>query len=209
MKPTNAELEFMTKVAETLYLNEFHKAVEARSTFRWIDNELDNVLPMAEFHSGCTKGVFVFPDCDWVLKVPLSQKDYCALEAEVYEDAIEAKLEHCFAACYFLTSIGNQKYYIQEKATCCEDGYTDLFYEAASNCISREEYDDEDEYLCDLDTYVNEIDAYESINAIFNGSSYLGSLWDFINHHNLNDFHAGNYGYIYGKGDVLIDYSGY
>jgi hypothetical protein len=156
--------------------------------------------------------VFIIPNCNWVIKTPLHIRDndqpsYCSIEAEVFSAACQLGLQHYFAACYFFQEIGGIEFYVQEKAVCMEEAYADMFADYAKSVIDREDYNDEESYSDAVYDYAYEIDAWESTKAVFGSCDKLQNFCfrDF----GLNDFHAANYGYVVGKGDVLIDYSGY
>lgn len=87
-------------------------------------------IPFCELDTGCTKGVFIFADADFVLKVPFreywgryfrnvgaasSSWDYCAKEVEVYAAAVEAGVEQFLAKTEKIGEVDGTPIYAQER----------------------------------------------------------------------------------------------
>ena len=213
MGPNELEKQLITKAIEGIIEHGFARVYkEGKRFWEWHDQHLADAAPGVEAHTGCTKAVFIIPNCNWVVKTPLriranGQPSYCSIEADVFAAAANIGLQHYFAACYFFQEVNGVEFYVQEKASCMEDTYTDIFAEYAQSVISRDDYEDEEDYSCALYDFAYEIDSWDSTQAIFGSCDKLQHFC--FNDFNLNDFHAANYGYVPGKGDVLIDYSGY
>lgn len=70
----------------------------------WYLNEIYNAPPTIQLECGATRGTLISCGCDEVVKFNLdsSMEDACDYEVSIYEDAVAAKLNECFARCYYL-----------------------------------------------------------------------------------------------------------
>ena len=170
------------------------------------------------FANGATKGVIIFKDLGFVIKVPLMYYDggsslygaggdddwnYCEAELKNYIAAKENNVENCFAKIEFIKQIGGCNYpvYIQE--------YVDTFV----NRSSVSYHTDEDVDM--VRQIINQSPAYDYIDTNWEadilatfGKNFYEKVKEFIFRYEINDLHRGNIGYINCK-PVFADYSGF
>lgn len=216
MKPTKEELTTALNIVDILLKNNFLDAIidGDEDTFEeWCNNYCKLLCSNnLEGHCGVSKVCITAEDLpNWVIKTGFvsndDELDYCAIEADNYQSAIEEGLEDFFAADYELyTVIPPKKYhfdrkivfYIQERADPDEEKVSQTCY----NYMSGSDECDEDEEEYGYDDY----DRLESLFA--NSYKMLDKLFAFVKEWDINDLHTGNFGYT-PKGLVkIIDYSG-
>ena len=168
---------------------------------------------------GATKLVFLVEGLDnWVIKVPFLFSydnapgrgitlNYCEAEAQIYQAACDCGKEHYFAPCYYYTTKQGIPFYIQQRVECDEELNSDLFFHYCSTSYSKENYEDEDEYYDDVKNDADYMEDEDRLYAIF-GCEDGDDLLTFLDVQEVNDIHAGNFGY-FKQMPVLIDYSGY
>ncbi len=152
-----------------------------------------------ELTNGATKGVFIFPDNDYVFKIELDT-DSCKREEEIYVEAEEAGLERFFAKTVLYDVINGVEIYAQPKLITPpigKDETVDLS-PAASELLG---YCDDWNGLCENTLFEEFYITYDV--------SLLEQLITFINNNNINDLHSCNIGYTAEKEPVFIDYGGY
>jgi len=171
------------------------------------------------FACGASKIVIIDEESDWVTKISFDcsaemdedmEVDYCKRELYNYEKACEEGLDKYFAEIYKVGEVEGIEVYLQEKVRVdegVEDEVNELFrqYVYAGDEDYYDEIEDEDERNCALDDGVCDMDAGEKIDAIF---GFNEKLITFVENYDINDLHAGNYGYRGGE-LVIIDFSGY
>lgn len=149
--------------------------------------------------NGATKGVFIFPDNDYVFKVELDDNS-CQREEEIYEEAEEAGLERFFAKTVLYMIINGVEIYAQPKLITPEDDKdetVDLSPAALELLNSCDDWNG----LCENTLFEEFYITYDI--------SLLEQLIDFINNNNINDLHSNNIGYTVKNEPVFIDYGGY
>jgi hypothetical protein len=168
---------------------------------------------------GATKLVFLIDDLDnWVIKVPflfsptnapgrMTIMNYCEAEAQVYEMAWEAGKGAYFAPCYFYKTERDIPFYLQRRVECDENNNGDIFYRYCATSYDKEDFETEDEYWESVSDDVDYMADEDRLYAVF-GFEEGNELFDFLEAHEINDIHAGNFGF-YQHNPVLIDYSGY
>lgn len=164
------------------------------------------------YADGMTKFVIGFPDLGVVCKVPFNLtrcgfgEDFCALEAENYQRAVERGIETYFARCEYAFEINGVQFYLQEYVPECNDEITaKRFAEILPD--EAQEYglvDDNGELSC---TDIDE-DVMEMLFEAEWGSDATCEVIGFIRDYEINDLHSGNVGFTK-RGLVLVDYSGY
>lgn len=170
------------------------------------------------FDSGASKMVFIAHSIkNWVIKVPFlfSEKtstgsrsllNACKAEAEVYEKAVENGVDKYFAPMFYYKTVDGIPFYLQRKAECEIDRVTDTVYKYVSNTYKREFFDSDEDYEDTINFEIDTMSDEDALCAFFNG--WKNELMDFLDEYEVNDFHAGNFGFINNE-PVLIDYSGY
>lgn len=168
------------------------------------------------YDTGATKGVFIFPELDFVIKIPFTYTgddeelrgaddsgegwNYCEVEELKYERATTFGVEGCFAKTVLVGKVKGYPIYAQEKAkTFTKEG-------SPSPRKSDEEYEKMEDICDGLGECFNRIwlsDAFD-----YFGEKIFYGLLEFINSFDISDLHDGNIGYI-GMRPVLIDYSSY
>lgn len=168
------------------------------------------------YDTGATKGVFIFPELDFVIKIPFTHTgddeelrgaddsgegwNYCEVEELKYERATTFGVEECFAKTVLVGKVKGYPIYAQEKAK--------IFTKEGSPSPrkSDEEYEKMEDICDGLGECFNRIwlsDAFD-----YFGEKIFYGLLEFINSFDISDLHDGNIGYI-GMRPVLIDYSSY
>lgn len=127
--------------------------------------------------------------------------DYCAAEANIYKEAVEAGFERYFAKTSFWKNTeGGYPLYIQERVNTGAWNYIEE-PSAASKTIA-ESYERFCYKIRDTDWVASFIDFFGEIEFL--------RFSNFLEEHELNDFHSGNLGYRLRTGEpVVFDYSGF
>lgn len=192
--------------------------------------DYSTIFNRAETRLGATKGVFILPDKDYVVKIPfegyedcgfqLNQYadeddgwDYCKVEANRYTAAAEEGLGEFFAETYCIGHVQRHPIYVQERAKAFnhivdfeEFKITQEVKnsaEIANSKLSSGHYGGE----CLSDTWVAILFQYCK-EKLLNFEEKLSNLYQFISDFTINDLHTGNVGVV-GNRPVLIDYSSY
>lgn len=170
--------------------------------------------------SGATKGVIIFKNFNFVIKIPfyycdeeeLSGADetdeswnYCAQEVARYEMASDDGFKDIFLEVQFLDEINGHPIYIQPYADILS--YIDSDQYEKEYC-SNTNKDKEIVRKIDLDWdgYINlnwEADLY-----VLYGKSFYLCLKQYLNDNNIDDLRIDNIGYV-NKKPVLVDYAGF
>lgn len=214
MKPTEQEIKIAKQIVKDLVDNDIFNAVisDGYDSFYdwWEENNQIFSKRGIEAFSGETKICFVCEELPgWVIKVgytdacppsnltEISGETYCDIEARNFLDAVNYELEDFFAAIYELEEVrppesydfnGTVTFYIQEEATPNEEKTSDTTWHH---------------------TLSEDNDDFDRIESLFEGANNLDELFNFINVHNINDLHSGNFGYTHNGNVKIIDYSGY
>ena len=181
----------------------------------------DNYKKPFRAANGATKGVLIFPNFGFVIKIPfifcdgdelcgaqdgVNAWDYCSQEACRYEMAEEEGFGDIFLETDLLGEVNNHPIYIQP-------------YAEVLSKIDGSEYDSKHRSGTDMDrTFVKEIDDaenYDTLNSMWEadllvryGIKKFKSFKKYIKDNWINDLRDENIGYI-GKNPVLIDYAGF
>ena len=187
--------------------------------------ELDIVEPFEEHYdksfgwdNGASKGVFIFKDFNFVIKIPFSycdgdplcgasegrfDWDYCSQEVNRYDMAEQEGLQNVFLETAYLNDIDGYPIYIQPFAEPLDkindrEAYhsgTKEDIKEVENILEKSEY-----------SYINcewEADIY----ALY-GKQYYKKFKDFIKDREIEDLRHANVGYI-GLNPVILDYAGF
>lgn len=181
----------------------------------------DNYKKPFKTASGASKGVLIFPNFGFVIKIPfifcdgdemcgacdgVHDWDYCSQEVCRYEMAEEEGFGDIFLETDLLGEVNNHPIYIQP-------------YAEVLSKIDGSEYDSKHRSGTDMDrTFVKEIDDaenYDTLNSMWEadllvryGIEKFKSFKKYIKDNWINDLRDENIGYI-GKNPVLIDYAGF
>lgn len=171
--------------------------------------------------NGATKGVLIFPDFGFVIKIPfifcdgdemcgaqdgVNAWDYCSQEACRYEMAEEEGFGDIFLETDLLDTVNNHPIYIQPYAEVLSklDGQTYDSNHRSGIDVDRtlvKEIDDAENYtMLDSRWEVDLLVKY-GIEIFKKFKKYLKDNW-------INDLRDENIGYV-GKNPVLIDYAGF
>ena len=164
--------------------------------------------------SGATRGVFMRDDGEldrWVLKVDFNDnsRDYCEREANFYQEAIEQEVSWAFAATYYLTTIDEIDFYIQERLDCdCEDSTSEKIAEYIVNkCgITQEDGEDDLDFQSRIWDYE---DSYMEWDDVLNCIIGDADVEEFVYSRDINDLHQANYGMTSDGYFKIVDYCGY
>ena len=155
--------------------------------------------------NGLTKGVLIFDELDWVVKIPFdvnfprSDINYCEREQFVYEQAKKRGIAEIFAESYFLMDFCGRPIYIMKKVEANEEKVsTDLYNRGIS-----EGYEEEDFQSMESEEQVEELLYY------YYDEDFLQEYFAFCDEYEINDVHTSNIGYDENDKPVVIDYSGY
>lgn len=155
----------------------------------------------------CDNGVskFVFlgsEEDDFVIKINTSKyDDFCKLEYEVCQKAVEQGLSEMFAKCEIFGEVEGITLYKQEKVDEIDSRHSkDKF-------VPHEERDRAYKLLDKVDWSISA--TCWVVNVIkYYGEEKAEQLVRFLKENEVTDLHADNVGYI-GERPVLLDYSGY
>ena len=191
------------------------------------ENFMSEHYPLVRYEimTGATKCVIVFKDEDFVIKIPFSgyddwegqeydsetgyfdedydpffefeYGDYCQLEEEIFDKALDEGLDFALARTQFIGMAGDFPVYVQEKATSFWNGKSKHSREEITLIKNQYKYDIE---RLDPEWILDFISCY--------GKRTFEAFLQFTIDAHINDLHNGNVGYIYGQ-PVLLDYSGY
>ena len=172
-----------------------------------------------DWKSGMTKFVFIFPNTDFVIKLPFcgaydeeagfyefcggwdGSWDYCETEMELYKNAIKRGVEKCFAKTTSIGAIDNYPLYMQEKAIIWGDIHNRKDYEKEKTKLIREKCSNHKYYCCFHDCWLSDfLDYY--------GNTMFEQFMDFIEDYRIEDLHSDNLGYIDGR-PVVVDYASF
>lgn len=168
------------------------------------------------YDTGATKGVLIFPNLDFVIKIPFTYTEddeefcgaddsgegwnYCEVEEIKYQRAETFGVNNCFAKTVLVGNIKGYPIYAQEKAKVFgKEG-------SPSPRKSEEEYEKIEDMCEGVGECFNKIwlrDAFD-----YFGEKIFYNFLDFIENFNIRDLHDGNLGYI-GMRPVLVDYSSF
>lgn len=162
--------------------------------------------------SGCTKGVIISDNLNYVIKVPFladHEIDYCAKEVQVYQKAIEEGIEEFFAPSYCIGTYKDVPIYIMEKAEI--DGVrlkelgVDIYRK--THKVKKDSYDDWEIYDNHFSGYENRRLVKYLFNYYYSNPAKVDKLLSFLDKEYINDIHAYNIG-LHDNKTILIDYSG-
>lgn len=123
-------------------------------------------------------------------------EDFCCIEEDNYEKAVEAGVEKAFARCEFYGKIENIPVYIMERAECFPSRDKSKVDIKTEEAWRNDDLDDTWElYIWNF--FVN-----------YYGLDFCLKLSEFMKENDINDITSDNCGIINGR-PVLIDYSGY
>lgn len=173
--------------------------------YEW-KREVESFLPSTlSFLNGATKAVIVIEEADFVIKIPFlhnwrggSSENFCEIELDIYEKAKQNKeISECFASVCFGGKVCNAPFYLMEKVSVDEEYNSDTIYSFYEDIgYSHSEV-------------INEAEE-DGVRLLFESfyPDVFSSLEEFIDEHEINDLHTGNFGFLNGR-PVFIDYSGY
>lgn len=174
-----------------------------------------------EYAEGATKGVLIFKDLGFVIKIPYSMLDeykicgasdgvetwdYCSQEVCRYSMAEDEGLQDVFLETSLLGYVFGYPIYIQP--------YAQIFKNMEASDISEHSYVSSDEDK-EQTRSINEEYAFDDITNIWEsevlalyGKDYYIKLKSFISDVDINDLRTANIGY-YNNKPVLVDYAGF
>ena len=172
--------------------------------------------------SGASKGVLIFKDLGFVIKIPYimydgyelygasyqgnDDWDYCSQEVNRYTMAEEEGLQEVFLKTEYLTSVNRHPIYIQPLATILKD-LNGEEYSYHKSCSSQDDKNSADSINLANNFYdIHEVWDGEVYNKY--GKDFYIKLKTFIKNISINDLRTANVGYWNGN-PVLVDYAGY
>ena len=132
-------------------------------------------------------------------------KDYCAIEEEKYDKAVDAGLEKFFASTQYCGNTKNNvPVYISERVC--------TFFDNASvrektDTISENSWEKAKSYKKSFNSKIHEEWLARAIE--YYGEDAVSALLDFIKKENIYDLHTDNIGFRYNGAPVILDYSSY
>lgn len=213
-------------IVETRYSDDLFYRHENEDGEKDMDQYLSNHNAWSAY--GATRIVFGYDDDEYIIKIQTNLDnddfDYGAREVETYEAAVEAKLDKYFAGCallfHYTFTWGSRSFrlpvYIMKRCNCSYDQISDdsYNYHYSKYCEESGRDGNEDETR---DLFYDEYEEnYDSTDGML---MYAMTTWNedyedwaplyrFISDWQINDLHAGNWGYVDGR-LVLTDYAGY
>ena len=163
------------------------------------ESELQDLFDQVDY------GQFILPfenaclyseDRDW----SLDYWDYCALETEVYELAVERGLDQYFAAEEFIGEINNHPIYAQERAVPFNAFYETIPVDKERSTRTKARCEELDLWCFDPIWIADFFDAY--------GEEEFKRLNAFLDEYEIGDIRRANIGYREGL-PILFDYAGY
>jgi hypothetical protein len=155
--------------------------------------------------NGVTKGVLIFNELDWVVKIPFrsnlfhSDTNYCERERFVYEQAKKRGVAEIFAESYFLMNFCGRPIYIMKKVEVNEEKVsTDLYNKGISEGCEEEDFQS-----------IGPEEQVEELFYYYYEEDFLREYFAFCEDYEINDIHTSNIGYDENDKPVVIDYSGY
>lgn len=204
-------------------LDEILNALELADFYDLYDDAFYNqvVAPFKEkykksfcYDYGATKGVLIFKELGFVVKIPFpcssdcefcgadceSGWDYCEVETEKFKMAKENALTECFAETKFVAFINGHPIYMQE--------YANMYMHDGSSSNHTPVDEEKVENICEENDYecFNKMWLSDVLNYF--GESIFYKLMNFIHDTEIRDLHGGNLGYI-GMRPVLVDYASF
>lgn len=178
---------------------------EDYNNWDYFDEEHFCVKDNVTVASGASRGVLIFDDFDWVIKFNFLEEtdyrwDFCEVEVDIYNAALDDKMEEFFAKAWKGGLFHGRVFYLMEKAD------TDIDY--INNDFNSGTYDSDPDYRGasglereDEETITNFFGNYYNKDTIL-------KLLDYCYDNGVNDIYDGNVGYMNGK-PVFIDYAGF
>lgn len=176
----------------------------------------NNYKGKVNYETGATKGVLIFEDLNFVIKIPFRYGsdyrmlrgaecpngwDYCEVETIKYENAEDYNVSNCFAKTELIGTIDDYPIYKQEFATIYSNSDSSTSSHTREDEEKVEKYCDDNCYDC-FNTY------WLSDAFMYFGEKKFCQLMQFIQDFNIADLHSHNLGYI-GMRPVLVDYSSF
>lgn len=231
--PTQNEMDRAQEVIKVLFENDFYDALSytldtsVHSEYyrlglgKWLIKHEDLCEKMGLFMSSGETKVCIQDEHNprWVLKISFNRHsnpdfvsrkidwDFCEKEVEYYRKACDNNLQDCFAATYQLGVINNIFISIQEAVTIDEDYFGEKFEDYVKDWYNKEDYENEEYYYDVVSEAAEDLDNDDRIYAVLGAES--DNLVEFIQEHNINDLHEGNWGITDEGQCVLMDFSGY
>lgn len=231
--PTEDEKSRALYIVSQLFDNDFysalcyypdpsiHKDYYRLGFCNWLDSHQDLLSTLSiAIYTGETKACIVDDyNSHWVLKISFDRTtepdyvsrgidwDFCAREVEFYSKACDNNLQDCFAATYQLGKIHNVCISIQEAVEVNEDLFGDLFENYVSTWYNVNDFDSEEDYYSAVSESADDMDNEDRVYAVLGDES--DNLIEFIDEHDINDLHSGNWGVASDGSYVIMDFSGY
>lgn len=162
-----------------------------------------------KWNYGVTKACIISDMLErWIIKFSFEdiRYDYCEIEFENYQKAIQEGYAEYFPATYFLERAFGINFFLQEYADEAEEEVSDILYAKMTDELICDGEDPDGEWFGDLVAdAVDDIDDIYKIEILFDEDTEFGY---FLRRNNINDLHTGNFGVINGS-LVIIDFSGY
>lgn len=124
--------------------------------------------------------------------------NYCELETEIYQKAIDDGVAEAFAGEWEIGVVNNIPVYAQEKVTSIGDSNSGATQADTEKILNQESY---------CYTPIESVAFMADLLKYYGEEKFL-KLLDFLKKEQLSDFHNGNIGYI-GERPVFVDYSGF
>lgn len=156
-------------------------------------------LGITKIDNGVTKWVIMSENLDgWVIK--FSHSLYCKREATNFEKAVRDGYGCYFPATYLLREEDGWSFVIAEKCYGNQDHTTDSAIDTLMDSGCWDDRSDAYEYIDD-----GEISDEEMVDIFIGDSAFVG--W--LDEHEINDLHTGNFLQNEEGNWVIIDFSGY
>jgi len=220
----------MLKEIREKYNNEIEEILEALKWGRFsnLDEdcfEEDVIEPFKEHYkkpfgwdNGCTKGVLIFKNFNFVIKIPFlycdgeglhgaeegrEEWDYCSQEENRYERAKKEGLEKVFLETSFLEEVNFHPVYIQSFA----EPLNKIIDKESRRSSTKEDINNV-EIIMEENNYSYISCEWEADIYALYGKFFYKKFKEFIKNNRIEDLRQANVGYV-GLSPIILDYAGF
>lgn len=189
--------------------NEFEMFVEDRLRDTWHAFEFNYSDDNLRIDSGASRGVLIFDDFDWVIKLGFDdmaeEKGYDFNEAEDdnYKEAVAHGLQEFFAKTWCAGDFHGVHFYLMEKADTNPNIISDNFYSGVYE--SDKVYSDYEEAS---GMYDDDVAGIANFFGVYASTEKVLEILEFCTCQYISDIHEANVGFI-NDHPVFIDYAGF
>ena len=225
MKPTLAEKKEALTIVQTLLSFNFRNAITYapdKSGYYYLsfnEWESENGELIDRLHiklaRGASKICILYENEKWVIKFNIDRSkkpydtgtNYCRVEYNNYRAAVGSGFGWNFAEMYSCGKIDGIEVYLQERVRIDENWFESSIYNYLSSWRPKSEYSNSSKRYDMIEDDRENMDVEDFVNAILGEGN--DDLVEFLESHEVNDLHSGNWGFTHDGRIVMIDYSGF